>query len=295
MDGDGLDAHFVARAVDPERDLAAVGDQQLFDRHQPMITSGWSNSTGWASATMIFLTTPPPGAVIGFITFIASMISRVSPALTASPTLMNGSAPGSGDRGLDRLAGNDLLGRGGRRCLTRCRSGRWRRGSPLRGSRRGAAADPDAALAVRDLDLGQAVGGQQLGELLDQLRIDPHRTVAAIGLGAVAGLCSFGHWKSPSKRRRRHLRLAVDLPISFLSMSIETQQTLAIPVTVSVNGEQRRVSPGLSITAMLAELGLDPQRVAVERNRDVVPRSQLGEVTVEDGDQYEIVHFVGGG
>ena len=74
-------------------------------------------------------------------------------------------------------------------------------------------------------------------------------------------------------------------------MTIDAQQSLAI----QVNGEERRVPAGLSIVAMLAELGLDPQRVAVERNRDVVPRSQLGEVRVEDGDQYEIVHFVGGG
>src|SRR3954454_4643252 len=46
---------------------------------------------------MIFLTIPPSGAVIGFITFIASTISRVSPALTGSPTETNGSAPGSDD------------------------------------------------------------------------------------------------------------------------------------------------------------------------------------------------------
>ena len=74
-------------------------------------------------------------------------------------------------------------------------------------------------------------------------------------------------------------------------MSIDTQQSL----TIEVNGEPRRVSAGLSIAAILAELGLDPQKVAVERNRDVVTRSSLSEVTVEDGDQYEIVHFVGGG
>src|SRR3954449_12831550 len=63
-----------------------------------MISSGWSNSTGWASATMIFLTPPPAGAVMGFITFIASTISNVSPALTASPTATNGLASGCGDR-----------------------------------------------------------------------------------------------------------------------------------------------------------------------------------------------------
>ena len=74
-------------------------------------------------------------------------------------------------------------------------------------------------------------------------------------------------------------------------MSILAQPSLAI----QVNGEPRRVSGGLSISAMLTELGLDPQRVAVERNRDVVPRSRLADVTVEDGDGFEIVHFVGGG
>ena len=64
---------------------------------------------------------------------------------------------------------------------------------------------------------------------------------------------------------------------------------------IRVNGEQRRVPGGISIAAMLGELGLDPQRVAVERNLAIVPRSTLGDVSVEDGDAYEIVHFVGGG
>src|SRR5258708_22388462 len=98
MDRDRLEPHLMAGAMDSERDLAAVGDQQLLDLHQPMITSGWSNSIGWASATMIFLTTPPSGAVIRFITFIASTMSKVSPALTCLPTSMNGAAPGSAER-----------------------------------------------------------------------------------------------------------------------------------------------------------------------------------------------------
>lgn len=74
-------------------------------------------------------------------------------------------------------------------------------------------------------------------------------------------------------------------------MSILAQQSLAI----RVNGEPRRVPGGLSIAAMLEELGLDPLRVAVERNLEVVPRANLAEVPVEDGDTYEVVHFVGGG
>ena len=66
-------------------------------------------------------------------------------------------------------------------------------------------------------------------------------------------------------------------------------------LSVQVNGEPRRVTGGASIAAMLAELGLDAARVAVERNREIVPRSTLGELLVEDGDAFEIVHFVGGG
>ncbi len=64
---------------------------------------------------------------------------------------------------------------------------------------------------------------------------------------------------------------------------------------IRVNGEHRRVNGGISITDMLNELGLDPHRVAVERNLAVVARSLLAQTMVEDGDDYEIVHFVGGG
>ena len=64
---------------------------------------------------------------------------------------------------------------------------------------------------------------------------------------------------------------------------------------IRVNGEHRRVTGGISIAEMLGELGLDSRKVAVERNLEIVPRSTLGEVCVEDGDTYEIVRFVGGG
>jgi thiazole synthase len=74
-------------------------------------------------------------------------------------------------------------------------------------------------------------------------------------------------------------------------MSIDAQQCLE----VQVNGERHRVPGGLTIARMLEELGLDPLRVAVERNLEVVPRVSLAEVPVEDGDRFEVVHFVGGG
>ena len=64
---------------------------------------------------------------------------------------------------------------------------------------------------------------------------------------------------------------------------------------VRVNGEHRRVGEGLTIAELVRELGFDPARVAVERNLAVVPRSTLGEVRVKDGDELEIVRFVGGG
>ena len=65
--------------------------------------------------------------------------------------------------------------------------------------------------------------------------------------------------------------------------------------SIKVNGEHRRVALGTSVSGLVLELGLDPAQVAVERNLAIVPRSTLGEVAVEDGDDYEIVHFVGGG
>jgi thiazole synthase len=66
-------------------------------------------------------------------------------------------------------------------------------------------------------------------------------------------------------------------------------------VSINVNGELRRVPAGLSVAELALELGLEPTKVAVERNLEIVPRSTLGDVLVADGDDYEIVTFVGGG
>ena len=66
-------------------------------------------------------------------------------------------------------------------------------------------------------------------------------------------------------------------------------------VSSRVNGEPRRVPKGIRLSDLALELGLEPTRVAVERNLEIVPRSTLAEVRVEDGDDYEIVTFVGGG
>lgn len=65
-------------------------------------------------------------------------------------------------------------------------------------------------------------------------------------------------------------------------------------IEVTVNGEARRISAG-SIADLVRGLGLDPAKVAVERNLEIVPKSTLADVAVADGDKFEIVHFVGGG
>ena len=69
---------------------------------------------------------------------------------------------------------------------------------------------------------------------------------------------------------------------------------MTAPLSLTVNGEPRRAAPG-SIADFIRTLELDPAKVAVERNGDVVPRSTLADVALADGDVLEVVHFVGGG
>ena len=66
-------------------------------------------------------------------------------------------------------------------------------------------------------------------------------------------------------------------------------------ITVTVNGEQRETKPGLTVTDLLREMGLDPGRVAIERNLEILARPDWVKASVQDGDRYEIVQFVGGG
>ena len=64
---------------------------------------------------------------------------------------------------------------------------------------------------------------------------------------------------------------------------------------VTINGEDRRLDGPLPLSELLAVLGLDSRKLAIERNLEIVPRSQYGAVVVGDGDKLEIVHFIGGG
>ena len=66
-------------------------------------------------------------------------------------------------------------------------------------------------------------------------------------------------------------------------------------ITITVNGEERRARPGSTVTDLLEEMGLDPGRVAVERNLEILSRPAWQKTSIQAGDRYEIVQFVGGG
>lgn len=66
-------------------------------------------------------------------------------------------------------------------------------------------------------------------------------------------------------------------------------------ITVIVNGEDRTAPAGLTLSAFLDHLGLDPRKVAVERNLEIAPRSAYDTIKIAPDDRIEIVHFVGGG
>ena len=68
-----------------------------------------------------------------------------------------------------------------------------------------------------------------------------------------------------------------------------------IVVEISVNGQPMQVPEGTTIALLLARLGVEKTRVAVERNKDVVAKKSYDETTLSAGDRVEVVTFVGGG
>jgi thiamine biosynthesis protein ThiS len=66
-------------------------------------------------------------------------------------------------------------------------------------------------------------------------------------------------------------------------------------MNLTVNGEPRAFGVLASLSELVAELGLDARKVAVEHNLEIVPRSAYGRTQLCDGDRIEIVHFIGGG
>ena len=73
------------------------------------------------------------------------------------------------------------------------------------------------------------------------------------------------------------------------------RMTTATTIAIQLNGAAREVASGTTLLALIEEMKLDRELLAVEVNRDLVPRRALAERTLQPGDQVEIVEFVGGG
>ena len=66
-------------------------------------------------------------------------------------------------------------------------------------------------------------------------------------------------------------------------------------MNLTINGESKKFEASLSLEQLLGQIGLDGTKVAVERNREIVPKSTYKQTMLSDGDNLEIVHFIGGG
>ena len=66
-------------------------------------------------------------------------------------------------------------------------------------------------------------------------------------------------------------------------------------MNITINGERREVPEGLTVVTLVEYLGLAGDRLAIERNRDILPRVRWQDTQVASNDSFEIVHFVGGG
>ena len=69
----------------------------------------------------------------------------------------------------------------------------------------------------------------------------------------------------------------------------------AEPIQITLNGERFELDEPMSVTALLARLDIDPRRVAVEHNLTIIKRHRQAETVINEGDEVEIVNFVGGG
>ena len=68
-----------------------------------------------------------------------------------------------------------------------------------------------------------------------------------------------------------------------------------LPMKVRVNGQERALASAITVADLLRDLGIETPRVAVELNREILPKPRYGETSLREGDSLEIVQFVGGG
>ncbi len=75
----------------------------------------------------------------------------------------------------------------------------------------------------------------------------------------------------------------------------DTFQSSLVTVTITLNGERFELDSPLSVSALLNQLDIDPRRVAVEHNLNIIKRQTFQDTLISEGDTIEIVNFVGGG
>jgi len=66
-------------------------------------------------------------------------------------------------------------------------------------------------------------------------------------------------------------------------------------INVTINGDPLRFDSALSLNDLLEKLDIEQDKVAIEHNREIVPKSTFDQLMIDDGDNLEIVHFIGGG
>ncbi len=66
-------------------------------------------------------------------------------------------------------------------------------------------------------------------------------------------------------------------------------------INVTINGDTHSLDSDLNLNDLLRELDIEEDKVAIEHNREIVPKSTFDRVMIRDGDNLEIVHFIGGG
>ena len=72
-------------------------------------------------------------------------------------------------------------------------------------------------------------------------------------------------------------------------------QSSLVTVTITLNGERFELDSPMSVAALLSRLDIDPRRVAIEHNLNIIKRQTYSDVVIGEGDRVEIVNFVGGG
>jgi sulfur carrier protein len=79
------------------------------------------------------------------------------------------------------------------------------------------------------------------------------------------------------------------------SMGASSRTSVEQAFSITLNGELHQVEGDTGLSALIARLGMRPSRIAVELNREVVPKSKYDTITLKAGDELEIINFVGGG